>query len=144
MRQSKIEIYLHFVWATYRRVPLLEPEIERKVHRFLHQETARLGADVLALNGMPDHVHLLVKMPSTLAPALLMKQIKALSAQFAHDHLPVEPGYFWQSGYAVLSVTPSQRGKVVEYIKHQKQHHAENSVHPRWEEVDEEYPLSSE
>ena len=144
MRQSKAEIYLHFVWATHCRLPLLAPDVEEAVHRCIQQEAQQLGCDVLALGGMPDHVHLLVKLPTRLAPARLMQQIKGVSSHFTHDHLTECEGFFWQEGYGVFSVGRNQRQTVAAYIANQKQHHADNTVHAAWEEADEEYvPRSS-
>lgn len=64
MRQSKIEIYLHFVWATLGRNPFITTEIEREIYRCIENEARQMGCEILALNGMPDHVHLLVKIPA--------------------------------------------------------------------------------
>ena len=58
-RKSKVEIYIHYVWATKNRAPSLDPEIERAVHRCIASEAKSLGCDVIALNGTEDHVHLL-------------------------------------------------------------------------------------
>jgi REP element-mobilizing transposase RayT len=76
MHRSKTEIYLHLVWATYRRLPLILPEIEAPVHGLIAGEARRVGCDVLAVGGMPDHVHLALRLPPALAVAKLMQQMK--------------------------------------------------------------------
>ena len=88
---------------------------------------------------MPDHVHLLVKTPTRLAPARLMQQVKGVSSHFTHDRLAECEGFFWQEGYGVFSVGRNQRQAVIAYIANQKQHHAANTLHTAWEETDEEY-----
>jgi REP element-mobilizing transposase RayT len=93
---------------------------------------------------MPDHVHLLVKMPTRLSASQLMHQIKGVSSHFVHEQLEGMEGFRWQEGYGVFSVTPGHRKTVVDYIENQKQHHAENTTHLRWEETDEEYIPSVE
>jgi hypothetical protein len=69
-------IVLHFVWATNRRLPFIVESIERRLHRMIQAKARELGCEVIAVNGMPDHVHLLVQMPTTLTPADLMQSVK--------------------------------------------------------------------
>ena len=139
MRQSKSEIYLHFVWATWKREALVTPEIERAVYRCIGSEAHRLGCAVLAIGGMPDHVHLCVKMPVQKTVVTLMNQVKGVSSHFVHDRLSPDLPFQWQEGYAVFSAGPNQVKSVLAYIQNQKQHHLENTLHLRWEETDEEY-----
>ncbi len=80
-------MYLHFVWATKRRLPLIVPEVERRLYGCISAEARRLGCEVLAVGGMPDHVHLAVAMPTVLSPAKLMQQVKGVSSHFASEHL---------------------------------------------------------
>jgi putative transposase len=139
MRQCKAEVYLHLVWATLNRLPLLTSDIERAVYRCIENEALRLGCNVLAIGGMPDHIHLVVKIPTRLSIASLMNQVKGVSSHFVHERLPYNEGFFWQEGYGVFSVTPGHVRSVIAYVENQKQHHSEDRVHPRWEETDEEY-----
>lgn len=137
MRQSKVEMYVHCVWAVSNRLPLLDEQIERAVHRCIEAEAKRLGCDVLAIGGMPDHVHLLVKMPSRLSLLQLMKQVKGVSSRFIHDRLRGNESLYWQEGYGAFSVSPRHVAAVKEYVKGQKAHHAANQLHAAWEETDE-------
>ena len=139
MRQSKIEIYLHYVWTTENRRPVLTPERERSVYRCIIQEAEKLECILCALGGIEDHVHLLLKIPSKYSPAHIIKQIKAVSSRLLHEQFPETAGLRWQEGYGVFSVTPAQRQPVIYYIQNQKHHHANFTTHPRWEETDEEY-----
>lgn len=139
MRQSKAEVYLHLVWAALGREPFLTAEIERPVYRCIENEAKRLDCEVLAIGGMPDHGHLCVKLPTPLAIAKMMNQIKDVSSHFVPDHLSDRPAFRWQEGYGVLSVGPNQVRNVLAYIGDQKRHHSDNSLHDRWEETGEDY-----
>jgi putative transposase len=143
-RQSKTRVYLHLVWATYERLPLLTPDIEREVYRCIESEAVRLKCKILAIGGMPDHVHLAVKLPATIDYSRLMNQIKGVSSHFVHDRLPGHEGFKWQSGYAAYSIDPDRLDVVIAYINNQKTHHSDNTFNPVWEEVDEEYMPNSE
>ena len=142
MRRSKCEIYLHFVWATKGRRPWINARIEREVYRCIESEVQKLNGVVLALNGMPDHVHLVVQMPSTLNAAQLAKQVKGVSSAFINDHdrLPVDDLFRWQEGYGVFSVSRSHLRRVMNYVQGQKQHHENGTTWPQWEETDQEAP----
>ncbi len=139
MRQSKSEVYLHFVWATLKREAFMTAAIERVVYRCIGSEAHRLGCTVLAIGGMPDHVHLCLKLPARLAVSHLMNQVKGVSSRFVHDRLSADLPFQWQEGYAAFSVGPNQVKAVTTYIENQKQHHLDNTLHSRWEETDEEY-----
>ncbi|MDW8101156.1 MAG: transposase [Anaerolineae bacterium] len=64
-----------------------------------------MGCTVLALNGMPDHVHLVVSFPSTIAIADLVKQVKGVSSHFVNETLEPEPQFKWQGSYGAFTVS---------------------------------------
>ncbi len=115
------------------------PEMEGPIYHAIQQEAQRLGCAVLAVNGMADHVHLLVKAPTRLSPAKIMAQIKGVSSHFANDQIFGRDGFRWQEGYGVFSVGRNQKNGVIAYIKDQKAHHAAQTTQPDWENTDEEY-----
>ncbi len=139
MRQSKAEVHLHIVWATWKREAFVTEEIERAVYRCIGSEAHKLGCTVLAIGGMPDHVHLCLKMPTHRAISAVMNQVKGVSSRFVHDRISPDLPFQWQEGYAVFSVGPNQVKAVLDYIHSQKQHHQTGTLHSRWEETDEEY-----
>ncbi len=138
MRRSKSEIYFHFVWATWKRRPWIASAFERELYRCIQDQVQKQSGVVLALNGMPDHVHLIAKVPATLMPSHLMKQIKGVSSVFVNERFEVEEHFRWQEGYAVFSLSRSHVTRAVKYVQCQKHHHANGSLWPQWEETDEE------
>jgi REP element-mobilizing transposase RayT len=99
---------------------------------------------VLELNGMPDHVHLGIKLPSTISIARLLNVLKGTSSDFARDELQVwrrgEEGFGWQDNYAAFSLSYPDVTKAVAYVKNQKQRHTAGKVWAQWEETNEEVP----
>ena len=140
MRRSLVEVYLHFVWTTQNRLPVITAGRERAVYRCIIEEAESMECVVCALGGVEDHIHLLLKIPSKYAPAEIVKKIKGVSSRFLHDQFPETEGLRWQEGYGVFSVTPSQTEPVIAYIQNQKEHHAHGTLHHRWEQADEEVP----
>ena len=140
MRRNKLALFLHLVWATWDRLPLITPEIERRLHRNIESETQGMGCTVLALNGMPDHVHLLVSFPTTIAIADLVKQVKGVSSHFVNETLQPETQFKWQGSYGAFTVSRWDVDKIVNYVKRQKEHHHANDLYPEWEETFETIP----
>src|SRR5579872_3671135 len=141
MRHTKAEIYLHFVWATEKREPLLIPEVERSVYHCIQNEAVRLRCVVMAMGGMPDHVHLLVRVPTRVSAASLANQVKGVSSHFVHQQLKGLEHFQWQEGYGVFSISRSHVRRVAAYVKNQKLHHTNSTLWPEWEETDEETVL---
>jgi putative transposase len=138
MRRSKISVFIHFVWATKRREWMLEDlEIERRIHRYLESQTQKLKCSVLAINGMPDHVHMLIALHPTVSLSDFARQAKASSSLFANQQLGFNGAFDWQDNYAAISVTPRHLEKIVAYINNQKQHHADGSTKDEWEQTNE-------
>ena len=135
MRHSKVEIYLHLVWATMKREPILTPELSRPIYRCIQAEAVEMKCVVLALNGMPDHVHLLVRVPSTVCAADLANKVKGVASRFANDQLTMPHLFRWQEGYGAFSVSRSHVNRVIAYIQNQNQHHAAGTIWPEWEET---------
>jgi len=138
VRRSKAEIYLHCVWATYRRLPLIRPEIEAAVHGQVAGESARCGCEVLAIGGMPDHLHLALRIPVTISVAELMKQVKGVSSTRIRQRLGPGETFGWQDNYGAFSFAAADRPRVVRYIENQKVHHSGGTVEASWEQVAEE------
>jgi putative transposase len=139
MRRNKLALFIHLVWATWDRLPLLMPDVERAVHRCIADEVQELKGTVLALNGMPDHVHLVMRLPATISIADLVKQIKGGSSRFINETLRPETLFRWQGSYGAFTVGLSEIDRVVEYVKHQKQHHVAAELWPEYEAAYEEF-----
>ena len=130
---SHVEIYLHFVWATWDRHPLIEPEWERDLWRKIRVEATDQNCRVLALGGTADHVHLLVQFHSMLTVANFVQQTKGPSSRFVNEVIQPESQFKWQGAYGAFSVGHDEVPGIIEYIKHQKSHHANHSLLERYE-----------
>ena len=123
MRQNKLALFLHLVWGTWDRLPLITPDIERQLLRNIESAARKLGCVVLAINGTEDHVHILVKIPATLTIANLLKQIKGISSHFVNETLQPPTKFKWQGHYGAFTVSRWDVSKIKTYIKRQKEHH---------------------
>jgi REP element-mobilizing transposase RayT len=135
MRRNKLALFLHLVWATWDRLPLITPRIERDLYRCIEDEARGKGCTVLALNGTDEHVHLVVSFPTTVTIAELVKQVKGVSSHMANSVLLAETQFKWQGYYGAFTISRWDVDQIVQYVKRQKEHHATDHVRPEWEET---------
>lgn len=135
MRRNKLEVYIHFVWRTWDSQPLLTERLSREIYRLINAEIQKQGCDLLALDGIPDHVHLLVKFTPVITIAEFVKQIKGGSAQAINQTYPSNSPFKWQGGYGAFSVSYWDVEEVQGYIRNQQQHHRDNSIVAAYEAI---------
>ena len=135
MRAPFTQLYLHCVWATWDRLPLITPQVEQAVYAAILAKCSELKCDGLAIGGMPDHVHLLVRLHTTVTVADLLKEVKGVSSHLVTHK--VLPGQFfkWQGAYGAFTVSKATVPDVTAYVLGQKQHHAEGTVWEAWEQT---------
>lgn len=81
------------------------------------------GADVLAINGTPDHLHILIRSSENMPAANFMKELKGGSSKWINENNTVHGKFKWQAGYGWFSISPKDTDQVVDYIENQQQHH---------------------
>jgi len=81
----------------------------------------------IAIGGMPDHIHILLSMPSTLSIASALQLIKGGSSKWVHDTFPEHQLFQWQIKYGAFGVSVSQLPKTITYIEGQQKHHQKMS-----------------
>jgi putative transposase len=133
MRGMLNRAYLHFVWATWDRLPLLTPERRERVYAAIKAKCDELGCTVYAIGGIEDHVHLIVQLSPTLPFFKLIKDAKGASSHLATHELDRDAFFKWQGGYAVFAVCPENLERAIRYVRNQEQHHREGNIIPEWE-----------
>jgi REP element-mobilizing transposase RayT len=142
MPNSYAELYVHFVWATWDRKPLLTLEIEAAVYAAIRAKCHERKCQVRAVGGIADHVHVVVRMPATLDVATLAHDMKGASSHLIRHHLGTD--FRWQGAYAAITVCPSVVPALCEYIEGQKEHYVRNRLNLEWEQPENETYLRDE
>ncbi|PIQ47637.1 MAG: transposase [Cytophagales bacterium CG12_big_fil_rev_8_21_14_0_65_40_12] len=120
-------MWIHAIWATKERRPLIANEMESRFFGFIHDQFRELGCPVRIINGMPDHIHCLFLLNRQKSISEVIKQIKGASSHFVNKSDMIAEKFAWQTGYAAYSVSESVIEKVHLYIQNQKQHHAKKT-----------------
>jgi len=135
-RAPYAQLYLHLVWSTYDRLPLITPELKPRLYGSLAQNCRELGADVLAIGGISDHVHLLVRFPTTIAVSEFVGKVKGASSHFVTHLLDSPEPFRWQGGYGAFTVSRRNVDAVSEYVLNQEHRHRHLLVHEALEQVE--------
>ncbi|MCZ7607877.1 MAG: IS200/IS605 family transposase [Planctomycetota bacterium] len=126
MSHSYTRQLLHIVFSTKERQPFLHAEVRPRMLGYLRTVANDLNTTVLALNGVDDHVHILVDLPAALSTAEFLTKLKANSSRWFRKLFP-KVDFRWQRGYGAFSVSPSKLEEVRGYIDRQETHHQKHS-----------------
>jgi putative transposase len=133
MRRNFTQMYVHLVWATWDRLPLITPDLQQPIYNVIAYECKQMGCHVVAIGGITDHIHVLTGFPSTLAIADLVKQIKGSSSHSAAHQMQPDAFFKWQGSYAAFTVNPQDLSVVATYIQNQANHHQQQTSISSWE-----------
>jgi len=122
---SYLSLHYHIIFATKHRQPLIADDLAPRLHEYLGGIVRGVGGQLLIAGGIPDHVHLLVRLKATRALSDVVRDVKANSSGWVHDTFPQYAGFGWQTGYAAFAVSLSGLPDVREYIATQAEHHRE-------------------
>ncbi len=124
------QLFYHLIWATKHRELRLTEEIEPVIHGFVREKAIGLGAYVFALDGVADHVHMVVAIPPKIAVAKFVGQVKGVaSTKFNKSGVTAEP-FFWQDDYGAFSFDAKRLSNYIAYVNRQKEHHAHATAIP--------------
>jgi putative transposase len=123
MGQSLVKNYIHLVFSTKYREPLIQEEVETELYAYLGGICNQLECPVLKVGGYTDHIHILCMLSKKIALMKLVEEVKAHSSKWIKTKGPQYRNFYWQGGYGAFSVNPAQVEVVVNYIANQKEHH---------------------
>ena len=123
MANTYRQIHLHVIFAVQNRNALIQDSWEEKLYKYITGIVQQYGHKMLQINGMPDHVHLLIGMRPTQSLSDLMKQVKGSSTEWINENKWTRHKFSWQAGYGAFSYAKSEVPRVIKYIQNQKEHH---------------------
>ena len=127
MANTYTQIYIHVVFAVESRQNLIAPEHNDELQKFITGIVSGQKQKLIAINNMPDHLHLLVGLRPDSPLSDLVRDVKASSSKFINGKRWVAGKFSWQEGFGAFSHSRSQLGAVIRYIENQQKHHAKKS-----------------
>jgi putative transposase len=135
MAGSFSSVYLHLVFSTRNREPLLAPEQQKPVFAYMAAILRKLGCEFVLVNGIADHVHVICTLPVTLPLADLVRNVKGGSSRWIRDSREGMTDFGWQSGYAVFSFSRKHLDAVRRYVSNQEAHHLRKTFDEEYREL---------
>jgi len=137
---SCVKIWIHAVWGTKQRQPMLQSECVRDLLiRHIIETSCIKGFQVQVLNGISDHLHALIRLKSSQKLDKIMQHIKGESAHWMNQHQLLNDKFQWSHRYYAASVSESHVSRVERYITNQVQHHRVKTWQEEYEEFMEKY-----
>jgi putative transposase len=133
MPQSYSALWVHIIWSTKNREPILHPALKAEVYKAINLIANEHEIYLDCINGVADHVHLLVRLRTDQCVADIVKTIKGNSWENFKD----DPDKYlaWQDGFAAFSVSPDNLKRVRRYIYNQEKHHLNKSFTDEIKEI---------
>ena len=128
---SYTNLLYHIVYATKERAPLIPSNLQSRLHEYLGGIVRGLDCVPIEINGMAEHVHLLVKIRPTISVSDFLSKLKSLSSGWARRQ--TKGRFAWQAKYGAFTVSESQVKRVRQYIRDQEKHHRNISFEEEFE-----------
>jgi REP element-mobilizing transposase RayT len=123
MSQSLSKVYVHITFSTKKRQNLIDSEIEEPLFEYLGGICKGLECNPIQIGGFQDHIHVLCLLSKKITQIKLMEELKKQSSKWVKMRSDKYSNFYWQDGYGIFSVNPTEIDILVNYIKTQKEHH---------------------
>lgn len=127
MPNTYTQLYIQLVFAVKGRENLLPKNRKEELHKFITGIAQKRGNKMLAINSMPDHIHIFIGLNAALSISDVVRDIKTNSSIFITEQRIVPRKFSWQEGYGAFSYSRSHVDAVVQYVLNQEEHHKKQS-----------------
>src|ERR1035437_10122454 len=117
------QLFVQLVFAVQDRNSLIKPEIEERLYHYITGIINNRKHEVIAIGGIEDHIHILIRMHPTQCISDLVRDIKTNSSHFVNEQKLTLDRFSWQSEYGAFTYSKSQVPQVKQYVLNQKKHH---------------------
>jgi len=141
MANTYSQLYFHVVFAVKRRASLISKEIKDDVYKYISGIISNKNQKLMIINGMPDHIHLLIGTKPNCNLSDLVRDIKANSSKWINEKKLIQSKFEWQKGFGAFTVSQSQLKIIINYIEKQEEHHKTNTFREEYTKILDEYQI---
>ncbi len=123
MANTYTQIHLHLIFAVQNRISLIQDFWAERLYQYITGIVQTNKHKMIIVNGMPDHLHIVIGMRPTQSLSDLMQDIKGSSSKWINDNKLIAGKFQWRESYGAFSYGKSQVPKLIDYVKNQKLHH---------------------
>ena len=135
MANTFSQIYVHIVFAVKGKVCLIQNSWKHELYKYICGIVNGNKQKVYAINGVSDHIHILLSIKPDVAISELVRDIKACSSKWVNEKEFLREKFQWQIGFGAFSYSQSQLDTIIAYIDNQEKHHTKNSFKDEYLEL---------
>ncbi len=128
-----INSWVHLIWSTKNRRPVLLKEIRMKLFPHMHRKALSAGIHLHKINGIEDHIHALISLKPNPNISQIVKLLKRESSYWINRKQLLRDRFEWQREYIAISVSHFMVRRVRDYIKNQENHHRKKSFYREYQ-----------
>ena len=133
MKMPYIKIWIHLVWSTKNRQQMISSELKLKLYQHIRENANEKGIHIDFINGIEEHIHLLVSLKADQSVSKVAQLIKGESSHWVNENKLTRTKFEWQEEYVAVSVSESIVNRIREYIKNQEEHHRRMTFQEEYE-----------
>jgi putative transposase len=134
MPNTYSQLYVQLIFAVKGRLSLINPSWETDLYKYITGIVKNQGHKLLAINGMPDHIHILISLSPTCTISNLVMEIKKASNKYINTNNFSKGKFAWQEGFGAFSYSQSALKNVISYIENQKEHHSKTTFQSEYKD----------
>jgi putative transposase len=123
MSNTYTQIHIQVVFSVQNRDCVIQHTWKDELYKYITGIVQNNKHKLLAINGMPDHVHILLGLRPSQSLSDLMQDVKGSSSKWINEKSFVKGKFSWQEGYGAFSYSKTDVPKIIQYIRNQEEHH---------------------
>lgn len=123
MPQSLSKVYTHIIFSTKHRKNLIDKAIEPSLYDYLGGTCRAMECNPVQIGGHKNHVHIFCLLSRKCTQSVLVQEVKQRSSKWIKTQGNRFSDFYWQDGYGIFSVNPTETDVVIRYIQNQEEHH---------------------
>jgi putative transposase len=135
MANTYTQIHIQIVFSVKNRGSLIQDKWKDELYKYMCGIIQTHEHKVLQINGMPDHIHILIGLRPSQSLSDLMKLVKRSSSNWINEKNLTEEKFSWQAGFGAFSYSKSQVPRVIKYIQNQEKHHEKQTFYDEYIEM---------
>jgi len=135
MPNTYSQIYIHSIIAVQNKISLIQPEWKNELFQCITEIVQTNGHKLIAINGMPDHVHLFSSLKPIQSLSSFIQDVKAETLKMIQQRELVNGRFEWQGGFGAFSYSHSHIENVIKYIQNQETFHTKKTFIQEYSEL---------
>ena len=144
MANTYTQLHIQIVFAVQNRDCIIKDDWKDQLYKYITGIIQNKGHKVIQINGLPDHVHILIGLRPTQGLSELVKIVKGESSKWINEKEFSTYKFSWQQGFGAFSYSKSQIHDVIAYIKNQEEHHRKTTFKEEYLQLLTEFEIAFE